>query len=247
MLGGMVERIDVAMVPAEALAIGADAYLVVDQLRATTTIATLFEAGLRRLTVVDDIVAARERAAETGALLFGEVGGLAPDGFDYGNSPVEARDAAVADREAVLFTSNGTRALCALGGRGEVVAAALANISASCRSVVAAKRVAVVCAGTELGTRFTLEDYAAAGALVATLRRQSPEAELGDAATLAFELAERGDVDRLVRAAAHALATEALGFGPDIDFAMQCDTSRAVPRVVACGSGWAALEDRPRS
>src|SRR5688572_26821218 len=120
----MLKRIDVAVLPAEALSITADAYVVVDVLRASTTIAALFGRGLSDLVVVDDIEAARQLAARESRLLFGEVGGLRPDGFDYGNSPVEAQAAAVADRGAVLFTTNGTPALCSLGDRAAVYAGA---------------------------------------------------------------------------------------------------------------------------
>jgi 2-phosphosulfolactate phosphatase len=239
----MVKQIDVAMFPAEALAIDADAYLVVDQLRATTTIAALFAAGLARLQVMDDVAAARRRARETGALLCGEVGGLAPEGFDAGNSPVEAAAMAVEGREAVLYTSNGTRALCALGTRGRVVATALANISAACGAVADEERIAVVCAGTELGTRFTLEDFAAAGAIVERLCSAAPSATLGDAARLALELARAGEVEHLVREADHAKVLAALGFEGDIDVSLRRDTSGAVPLVTACGPGWATLED----
>jgi hypothetical protein len=58
----VLKRIDVAVLPVEALAISADAYVVVDVLRATTTIATLFHRGLKDLVVVDDINAARKAA-----------------------------------------------------------------------------------------------------------------------------------------------------------------------------------------
>ncbi|MXW26458.1 MAG: 2-phosphosulfolactate phosphatase, partial [Dehalococcoidia bacterium] len=58
----MTTWLDVALLPSEAEALEADAFLVIDVLRATTTIATLFEGGLADLLVVDDIEAARERA-----------------------------------------------------------------------------------------------------------------------------------------------------------------------------------------
>lgn len=242
----MVQRIDVAVVPSEALAIPADVYVVVDQLRATTTIATLFERGLRRLTAVDDIETGRTRAAEDRALLFGEVGGLTPEGFDYGNSPVEALEAPVDGREAVLFTSNGTRALCAVGSKGTVTAGALANVSAVCDAIADRERVVVVCAGTELGTRFTLEDFAAAGVFVEELLRRSASASLGDAAGLALEAVQRGEVERLVRQAEHTGNLEKLGLGEDVTFALRRDTSASVPLVTACGPGWAVLEDAAR-
>ena len=105
----------------------ADAFLVIDVLRATTTIATLFARGLADLLVFDSIEAARKRARAEGRILLGEVGGLPPKDFDYGNSPAEAATLELKGQGAALFTTNGTRALCASAGRGEVVAASFAE------------------------------------------------------------------------------------------------------------------------
>src|SRR5688572_14582039 len=104
--------VDVAVLPSEASAIEADCYVVVDLLRATTTIAALFDARLRDLVVTGDIETAREVARRDGRLLFGEVGGLPPEGFDFGNSPLEVMAADLAGKDGVLFTTNGTLALC---------------------------------------------------------------------------------------------------------------------------------------
>ncbi len=250
----MLRRLDLALLPAEADAIEADCYCVVDVLRATTTIAVLFHAGLRRLTCADDEAAARALAAERGALLFGEVGGLPPQGFDFGNSPVEALDAPVSEREAVLFTTNGTRALCALAGRGAVVTGALANASAVATELARHQRVAIVCAGNAAGLRFALEDFAAAAALVQSALKLAPGAEVGDAAALAAETARYDDwlraglpqrteaSGRLIGGSEHARRLAVLGLSADIRFAAERDTAPVVPRVVEAGPGRAVLE-----
>ena len=116
----MLERIDLAMLPAEAEAMPSEAYIVVDVLRATTTIATLFAGGMTSLIAAGRQELARHLAAAEGRLLMGEVGGLPPAGFDFGNSPVEAAAAPVAGRGGVLFTTNGTAALCLLAGGGHI-------------------------------------------------------------------------------------------------------------------------------
>ena len=132
----------------------ADAFVVIDVLRATTTIATMFEQGLDDLLVLDDLAAARARAAAEQRLLFGEVGGLPPEGFDYGNSPVEAGALQLRGQRAALFTTNGTRALCGVAGRGVVATAAFANLTAAGHWAAAFARVVLVCAGESSGTRF---------------------------------------------------------------------------------------------
>jgi 2-phosphosulfolactate phosphatase len=233
--------IDVAVLPAEADHADADCYVVVDLLRATTTIAALFANGLATLTAVASLDDARARARETGALLAGEVGGLPPPDFDLGNSPVAAAAADLRGRDAVLFTTNGTRALCAVAGRGEVLTGALANLTAVARACATYRRVVVVCAGEDAGRRVALEDVAAAGAIVRALVGVSAGASLGDGAHLALLAA--GDVAATVAAARHTAETARLGLGHDTQFALRRDTSDAVPRVIDYGPGWTRLAD----
>ena len=239
----MIRRLDVALLPSEALAIDADCFVVVDLLRATTTIATLFAAGLDNLLVVDDVVRAREAARKSGELLFGEVGGLPPEGFDHGNSPIEAIAAPVAGEGAVLFTTNGTLALCALAPRGAVLAGALVNAGAVALVAGGYEHAAVVCAGEDRGLRFAGEDFLASGVIARRLTALVPEIELGDAAALAIRAASVPDFEHLVRSSHHARILAALNLAPDIAFALREDTSLAAPFVVASGDGWALLQD----
>jgi 2-phosphosulfolactate phosphatase len=225
-------------------------------LRATTTIAAMFEGGVASITVVDDEVRARTLARASGAVLCGEVGGLAPDGFDYGNSPVELATAAIGGRDAVLFTTNGTRAFCGVAGKGAVYAGALANLSAVATAVTAHESAVVVCAGNAGGRRFALEDFAVAAQVVHAVLALSAGAETGDAAGVALEtwgyenwiapgLPQQTDRSaRALRSSSHGRRTAELGFASDIQFASRRDTSGAVPAVVAFGEGWARLEDR---
>lgn len=238
--------VDIAMLPAEALAVDADCYVVVDVLRATTTIATLFAGGIVDLLAVADVDVARKRAGAEGRILLGEVSGLPPEGFDLGNSPVDAAAANVAGRGAVLFTTNGTAALCALGGRGTVVAGALANLRAVARFAAGFERVSVVCAGGAAGARFGLDDFAAAAAIVSEVASLAPGAELGDAAGLGLALLAQESPEAVIARSHHARGLERLGLGNDVAFAGRADTSGAVPVVSACGDGWALLTDAAR-
>ncbi len=236
-------RIDVAMLPAEALAIGGDCFVVVDVLRATTTIATLFGRGLRSLLVVDDLEVARERGRAEKRVLLGEIGGLRPDGFDYGNSPTEVAAASLADREAVLFTTNGTRALCSLAGRGNVFAGAIVNCSAIARVAREFAHVVIVCAGQAGGLRFGQDDFFATGVIATRIAELAPHVEMGDATKLATELAASpARLTAGLRDSEHGRITAALGFDADIAFALEADTSGIAPRVSGSGPGWATLE-----
>jgi 2-phosphosulfolactate phosphatase len=239
--------IRVALTPAQADGDPADCAIVIDALRATTTIAALMDAGARSVTAVMDIDFARERARKTGAVLAGEVHGLAPDGFDLGNSPVEASEADIRSRDVVLFTTNGTRALCSARA-AVIVAGSLTNLSAVVSLAAGHDRIAIVCAGNHGGTRFALEDFAVAGAYVSALlegreRDINDEASVALRAVLGSEASVTSAAATLMRESDHASTTRALGLGQDVDFACQADISKALPVVVASGDGWVRLED----
>ncbi len=224
------------MIPAEGLDMDVDACVVIDAFRATTTIATLFDAGLRSLTACAEIDAARTLARDTGALLFGEVHGLAPAGFDYGNSPVEAAAAPVSGRDAVLFTTNGTRALTMFAPKGPVFAAAFVNARAAAAAVSGHRRVALVCAGTAGGRSFTLEDFAAAGAIVRCMRGMRGGLRLDDGARLAAITPATAALD-----AHHAQTLRQLGLEDDLAYSVRESILDVVPQVVEHGAGWARL------
>lgn len=235
----------------------AECYVVIDSLRATTVLATLFGAGVDDVLVVDDIDVARKRAAEDGRLLLGEVGGVAPEGFDMGNSPTEVAAADVAGRRAVLFTTNGTRALCSMAStNAAVLTGSLANASAVIGATAAFEEVVFVCAGNAAGRRFSLEDFATAAVLVRKLTRVNPAIKTGDAGGVGVDLQAYEDwiaaslpqttapSRRWMASSAHARVLASLGLSQDLHFAAQEDTSEAVPQVVEHGGGWALLRDR---
>src|SRR5579885_499462 len=108
--------------------------VVIDVLRATSTLATLIARGVREVAVVAAIAEAfalRDAGGEAVRLLCGEVGGLPPAGFDYGNSPEEFARLDLAGRSAVLFTSNGTKALVRVAVSPAVFAGSLLNVTAA--------------------------------------------------------------------------------------------------------------------
>lgn len=234
-------RIDIAMGPFEARDFGrADAYVVIDALRATTTIATMFARGLARLRTVTTLDAAFAARADPEILLFGEVKGLRPDGFDYGNSPVETGALDLAGREAVLMTSNGTKALCTVAGLGPTVAGSLVNLTSVVDWASEAERAVLVCAGNRGARGFSLEDFAVAACIVQELVGRSSSAVLGDAARLALALESPAG---MIHRCEHAEVTRALGFADDIAFASTRDREPSLPMVVDHGTEWAILQN----
>ena len=167
----------VAFTPAEEAA--APLGIVVDVLRATSTIAQALSAGYRRVLCCAEIEAARRLREETeGSLVGGERDAQRIEGFDVGASPrefVEPR----ADT-LILSTTNGTQTILTAASRcDEVVLGSLLNLGAVGRYVRERDvDTAVFCAGFK--GAFALDDAYCAGRIVALL-----DAERSDAAVAA--------------------------------------------------------------
>jgi 2-phosphosulfolactate phosphatase len=159
--------------------------VVIDVLRATTTIATALSAGAREVIPCLEIEDARRIAAllPTGNyLLGGERGGKKIDGFQLGNSPAEYKPEVVKDRTIVFTTTNGTRALLACRGAELVLCGAFVNLSPLCEAIRNRSNIHLVCAGTD--GQISREDVLLAGAIVDRLSDEG-SFSLNDEATLA--------------------------------------------------------------
>ena len=149
--------------------------IVVDVVRASTTLLTLCERGAAPIRFATELEEARRGAAQFGnerALLVGEQGGIIAPGFDLDNSPTAANGAAVAGRGVMMRTSNGTVALALLSAAPLVFIGCIRNGAAVIAQAIAEAAgrnldVLIVCAGQEHGTVFALDDMLAAGFLVA--------------------------------------------------------------------------------
>jgi 2-phosphosulfolactate phosphatase len=217
----------------EATALAGASVLVVDVLRASTTIiAALGNGGLAVIPVADPAEARRRAAAlgPAGTLLAGERRGEPIPGFDLGNSPLEMTAARVGGKTIVLTTSNGTRALLAARPAGAIGVAAFVNLSAAVAWLLASERdVTVLCAG-ERG-RVSLEDHVCAGLLVDRLARQVPRATLSARALDAARAATAygTDVGRLAEASPWARRLCLHGRGGDVGACLGLDTASLVP------------------
>ncbi|MGH7393218.1 MAG: 2-phosphosulfolactate phosphatase, partial [Candidatus Rokuibacteriota bacterium] len=186
-------RVDVAPT-AEALAgrsVEGIVVLVIDVLRASTTIVTALANGCAAVVPVADPDEARRRAGALPpgtVLTAGERRGEPIQGFDLGNSPIDCTAERVRGRVIVFTTSNGTRALLAARAAAAVGVAALVNASAAAAWALGGGRdVTLLCAG-ERGA-VSLEDHVCAGLLAERLHRDAPSATLTPAAAEAVRAA----------------------------------------------------------
>lgn len=145
--------------------------VVIDVLRATTTMVHALAAGCDAVLPCLEIDEARGVAAEqrpSRGLLAGERQGVAIEGFDLGNSPSSFTPEACSGRTIVMTTTNGTRAIAACAGAGRTLIAAFVNRRATVEALKADGRpIHCVCAGTD--GEVSLEDTLLAGALAQDL------------------------------------------------------------------------------
>lgn len=173
--------------------------VVIDVLRASTTITTALQYGAKEVIPCLTVEEARQLAGQRpGSLLGGERGGKPLPGFDFGNSPAEYTADRVADKTIVFTTTNGTKAMTRCMGSGRILIGAIVNRAAICRSVADDQRVDIICAGTN--GEFSMDDALAAGAIVSQLSPASSDWELNDGANICRSLwdHEVGDGDRSV-------------------------------------------------
>jgi 2-phosphosulfolactate phosphatase len=232
-------QIDVYLLPdlVEPAALAGKTVVVIDVLRATTTIVQALAAGAREVVPCLEVEEARQAAAKLGkaAVLGGERGGVAIAGFDLGNSPAEYSPERVGGKAVVFTTTNGTRAMqrCKLAGR--VLLGAFVNFSAVCREVAGSDHIALVCAGTD--GHVTREDTLLAGAIVDDLGR-AKKVQLNDQALLAadaWQTAVRLMTDRplgmMLRESRGGRNLIETGQENDIDLAAQIDKFDVVPHL----------------
>lgn len=219
--------------PADAVR-GAHA-VVVDVLRATTTIATALAngaAGVIPVAEPEDAIAVGHRLGRERVLFCGERNALRIEGFDLDNSPASFTAQAVAGKTLVLTTTNGTRALRAVANAASVRTAALVNRTAVADALAHEDGdVVIVCAGESNG--FALEDALGAGALVDTLLALIADVDLCDGARAAA-LLYRSVANRLADAVAsadHAQALAKCGFAGDVTRCAALDTLTVVPTL----------------
>jgi 2-phosphosulfolactate phosphatase len=229
-------RVDVVFTPDEAGA--APTGLVIDVIRATSTMCQALASGYERVfctAEVDEARALRDALGE--GVLGGERRAVRIPGFDLGNSPREYEEPR--GDTLVLSTTNGTRAVVAAARRCErVLVASLLNLSAVVEAARAVgEDVVVVCAGVQ-GT-LALDDAFVAGRIVELLGW-----ERTDAAVAAARLAGTwGGAEEAFRASKSGrnLMENAPELEPDIPFCAREGVLDVVPRLVALRDGAAEI------
>ena len=202
--------------------------VVVDVFRATTTITVALENGARSIRPVATV--AEAEAYKSAGWLVGAERNVKRCSFaDFGNSPTDYVRTAVAGKDIVLTTTNGTKAIRCACNAFRILAGAFVNLNAVARYCMNEKRnVVVLCAGWQ--DKINMEDTLFGGALIALLAENGYN-PAGDSAYIALSLwmdAKPNLYDYLAQTE-HVQRLLSNGLKNDMDYCLTIDRSSLVP------------------
>lgn len=203
--------------------------VLVDILRATTTICTAFESGVTAIIPVATTELAKQYK-EQGFLVASEQDGQKLDFADFGNSAFSFTRDRVEGKILVYCTTNGTRALEMAKKSEQIVIGAFINISALTQWLIdKGKNVVILCSGWK--KKFCLEDTLFAGALSLRLVESGKFSTNCDSTNAAIDLWKLAKPDILgyIEKAAHRHRLKKLKLDDVIPYSFTYDQTNVVP------------------
>ncbi len=229
-------RVNVVLSPnqADELYFTGKTAVVIDVLRATTTILTALNNGAKEIIPV----ASLEFGAKISANSFGgkivrggEKNMRKIEGFDLGNSPLEYTKEVIEGKTIVFFTTNGSKSIVKTKFAKITYIAAFLNARAVAEKLVASgEDVEIVCSGR--GGEFSYEDTLCAGYIIKLIKAAGgSDIILKDSARAAVTLYENAaaKLTEQIKNSEHGLLLREAGFGDDIDFSVELNTIDSVP------------------
>jgi 2-phosphosulfolactate phosphatase len=234
----VMKTIDIAFLPSivnHQLITGSVA-IVIDVLRASSTILTALSNGAKQIIPVIEPEEAKNMARKFNPgewLLCGEREGNKIPGFDLGNSPLEFIPQVVKDKTLIMSTTNGTKACHSAQSAGSVYIGSFLNLSAvSDIAQQADENILIITSGKE--GRFSLEDTVCAGAIVEKIHADN-KYRVTDSARVAQILYTiyRSNIREMLGSCEHGLDLASLGYTEDLDYCSRIDTLKLVPRFTS--------------
>ncbi len=205
--------------------------VIIDILRATSSICTAFENGAVSIIPVAGIDEAREYKVK-GYQVAAERDGYVLDFADFGNSPFNFTREKVEGKTIVYSTTNGTGLINQASAAGTIVIGSFLNIS----SLVAwikdqGKDVVLFCAGWK--NRFNLEDSVCAGAIAARLMESTLFSTICDSTLAAIDLwsLAENDLHGYIDKAAQRSRLREKGLDDCIEFCLSIDFTKKIPVI----------------
>ncbi len=211
--------------------------VLIDVLRASTTIATALYNGAKEVIPVATVEAAMKIVGNLSGevtLLGGERNGKMIDGFHLGNSPSEYTEQRVKGKSIVFTSTNGSQAFVKARYAKELVVCGFVNISVVTSELRTwGSDFTILCSGSD--GDFSMEDAVCAGMLVQKLiDTTGPDVTCGDAGTAALLLykTQKRSLQVMLARTEHGKYLKEIGFGGDLKTCAGIDTVPVVPVLV---------------
>lgn len=206
--------------------------IVIDVLRASSTILTALENGCRYViptATVSDAMEIAQQFDRDSILLCGEREGKKIAGFDLGNSPLEYIKEKVEGKILIFSSTNGSKTLLKVHNAKSIFIATFNNIDAVAQHIrILSNDVMIVCSGKL--DRFALEDAVCAGMVVSQIMKVKNGWELTDGAVAALNLSESfTDTLDLLLNCQHGKYLTSIGMKEDLHLCSQLNTYTIVP------------------
>jgi 2-phosphosulfolactate phosphatase len=206
--------------------------VIIDVLRATSTIATALYNGAKCVIPVDSVSRCIELGRQIEGITAGERDGKIAEGLENGNSPFEYPREFVEGKTLVLTTTNGTRLLHMALERGakEIITGSFPNLSAVCDHLIEMKRHVVLgCAAWK--DKVNMEDALFAGAVISRMREHF---DINcDSSHMAEAMYEKGKKDLFAfikkNNASHYHRLMKFGLEKDIRYCLTADQANVLP------------------
>ena len=206
--------------------------VVIDILRATSTIATALFNGAKCIIPVDGVQRCIDWGSEIECITAGERDGRVAEGLEYGNSPFEYSPSFIKDKTLVLTTTNGTKLLymALANGATDIITGSFPNLTAVTDYLIKQqKNVVLGCAAWK--DRVNLEDTLFAGAVVS---RVKDHFDINcDSSNMAESVYQQAKSDLFgflkSRNASHFHRLSGYGLEKDIHYCMTPDIANILP------------------
>lgn len=211
--------------------------VVIDVLRASTTIAAALHNGAREIIPVTTVEAAMKIVGNLFGdvtLLGGERGGRKIEGFHLGNSPREYTEEKVKGKAIVFSTTNGSRAIVKARYARELIVCGFVNMSLVQQFLSKpARDVVILCSGR--GGNFSLEDAVCAGMLIHKLKADYDTKEIlcddAGAASLALYKHYGKALEKMLARCEHGEYLADIGFADDLHVCADVDSIPVIPQL----------------
>ncbi len=207
--------------------------VVIDVLRATSTIVTALFNGAREVIPVNSIEFAMKVSGNAfggQTLLGGERNTKKIEGFNLGNSPLEYSKEAVFGKSIILFTTNGSKAIVKAKFSENLFICSFNNLNSVAAELLKInKDVEIICAGRNGG--FSLEDTICAGKLISEIQKSKEDCELSDSAKTGVILNKTygKNIAKALAESEHGKILLDNGFDQDIQYCAKLNNIDAVP------------------